>query len=145
LEHAADAPRHHAAIEADSGSGRVFRFESRVTPGDVRAAMRMADWLRPLGIRYESNVTGGGADLGPLRELGVPMFELQHDASKYFEIHHTDADRIDRVIPQDLAFNVAAYATVARALADGPGLAQSARTWPAPQENVHPCEWKAVP
>jgi hypothetical protein len=73
------------------------------------------------------------------------MFELQHDASKYFEIHHTDADRIDRVSPQDLAFNVAAYATVARALADGPDLAQFERAWPSPDENVHPCEWQAVP
>lgn len=145
LDHAADATRHHAAIEADLGSGRVFRFESRVKPTDVTAAIRMADWLQPLGIRYEGNVTSGGADIGPLRELGVPMFELQHDASKYFEIHHTDADRIDRVNPQDLAFNVAAYATVARALADGPDLAQSERAWPTPQENVHPCEWKAVP
>jgi hypothetical protein len=101
--------------------------------------------LQPLGIRYEGNVTSGGADIGPLRELGVPVFELQHDASKYFEIHHTDADRIDRVGPQDLAFNVAAYATVARSLADGSELAQSERSWPAPAENVHPCEWKAVP
>lgn len=145
LDHEADAPRHQAAIEADLGSGRVFRFESRVKPADVTAAIRMADWLQPLGIRYEGNVTSGGADIGPLRELGVPVFELQHDASKYFEIHHTDADRIDRVNPQDLAFNVAAYATVARALADGADLAQSERTWPTPQENVHPCEWKAVP
>jgi hypothetical protein len=145
LDHASEATRHHAAIEADLGSGRVFRFESRVKPADLAAAMRMADWLQPLGIRYESNVTGGGADIGPLRELGVPVFELQHDASKYFEIHHTDADRVDRVSPQDLAFNVAAYATVARALADGPEFAQSERNWPAPQENVHPCEWKAVP
>lgn len=145
LDHAADASRHHAAIESDSGSGRVFRFESRVKQRDVPSVMQMARWLQPFGIRHESNVTGGGADLGPLRELGVPVFELQHDASKYFEIHHTDADRLDRVNPQDLAFNVAAYATVARALADGPALAQMERSWPAPQETVHPCEWKPVP
>lgn len=145
LEHEAEAPRHHAAIEADLGAGRVYRFESRVKPGDVRTTMNLAQWLQPLGIRYEGNVTGGGADIGPLRELGVPMFELQHDASKYFEIHHTDADRIDRVDPRDLAFNVAAYATVARALAEGPALAQGERSWPAPDENVHPCEWKPAP
>jgi hypothetical protein len=96
-------------------------------------------------VPYEGNVTGGGADIGPLHALGVPVFELQHDASKYFEIHHTDADRIDRIDPRSLAFNVAAYATVAWALADGPALAHGEREWPTPQEGVHPCEWKAVP
>jgi hypothetical protein len=145
LDHADDAARHHAAIEADLGSGRVFRFESRVKPRDVQATLQLAQWLRPLGIRHEGNVTGGGADIGPLRELGVPMFELQHDAAKYFEIHHTDADRLDRVNPRDLAFNVAAYATVARALADGPALVQWERSWPAPSDTVHPCDWKPVP
>jgi hypothetical protein len=138
-------PQHHAAIEADLGAGRVFNVESNVAAGDVAAVLRMAQWLRPLGVTYAGNATGGGADIGPLRSLGVPVFELQHDASKYFEIHHTDADRIDRVDPRNLAFNVAAYATVAYALAEGPALARVERTWPAPQENVHPCEWKPVP
>lgn len=145
LDHAALAAQHHSAVEADLGAGRVYRLESRVNPRDVQAAMQTARLLQPLGIRYEGNVTSGGADIGPLRELGVPMFELQHDASKYFEIHHTDADRIDRVDAQALAFNVAAYATLAWALADGPDFAHAARSWPAPQETVHPCEWKPVP
>ena len=145
LEHASVMPRHHAAIEADLGAGRAFRFESRVKPADLPGTLRIADFLRPLGVPYEGNDTGGGADIGPLREAGVPVFELQQDASKYFEIHHTDADRIDRIDPRDLAFNVAAYATVAWALAEGPSLARLERTWPAARETVHPCEWKAVP
>ena len=107
--------------------------------------MRIAGLLRPLGVSYEGNVNTGGADIGPLHALGVPVFELQHDAAKYFEIHHTDADRIDRINPRDLAFNVAAYATVAWALADGPALARGERQWPTPQEGVHPCEWQSVP
>ena len=142
LEHEAALPRHHSAIEADLGAGRVFRFESKVQPADVRGVIRMADLLRPLGVPYQGNDGGGGADIGPLRDRGLPVFELQHDASKYFEIHHTDADRIDRVVPGDLAFNVAAYATVAWALADGPALSKGDRTWPAAEESVHPCEWQ---
>jgi hypothetical protein len=145
LENEPGIAQHHAAIEADLGAGRVFRFESNVQPADLRGVMRIADLLRPLGVPYEGNVTGGGADIGPLHALGVPVLELQHDASKYFEIHHTDADRIDRIDPRSLAFNVAAYATVAWALADGPALARGERQWPTPQEGVHPCEWKAVP
>lgn len=142
LEHERDLGRHHAAIEADLGAGRAFRFESRVAAGDVAAAIDVARLLEPLGVPYTSNDTGGGADIGPLRERGVPVFELQQDASKYFEIHHTEADQIDRVDPRDLAFNVAAYATVAWALAEGPELKQLSRTWPTAVETVHPCEWQ---
>ncbi len=142
LEHEPDLVRHHSAIEADLGSGRPFRFESRVDGNDVPAAIRIATLLEPLGVPFTSNDTGGGADIGPLRERGVPVFELQHDASKYFEIHHTEADQLDRVDRRDLAFSVAAYATVAWALAEGPALRQLSRTWPAPVDSVHPCEWQ---
>jgi len=141
LTHESELDRHEAAIEADLGSGRAFRFESRVASRDVGAAARIADLLAPLGIPFTSNDTGGGADISTLSHRGVPVFELQQDASKYFEIHHTDADRLDRVDPKDLAFNVAAHATVAWALADGPELEKLERTWPEPGEGVHPCEW----
>ncbi len=143
LDHEADLGRHLAALEADLGSGRVFRYESRVASQDLPSAIRLADWLAPLGIPFTSNDTGGGADISPLRERGVPVFDLQHDAGKYFEIHHTDADRLDRVDPRDLAFNVAAYATLAYGLADLPGeLARGDREWPAPSAGVHACEWQ---
>lgn len=142
LEHEAAIDRHHAAIEADLGSGRAFRIESRVAAQDVPAALRVADLLASLGIPFTGNETGGGADISTLVAHGVPAFDLQHDASKYFEIHHTDADRLDRVDPDDLAFNVAAYATVAWALAEGPELGRLSRTWPEPREGVHPCEWR---
>lgn len=142
LDHAAELARHAAALEADLGAGRAFRFESRVHAGDVPAAIRLGEGLASLGVPFTGNDTNGGADIGPLRERGVPVFELQQDAAKYFEIHHTDADRLDRVDARDLAFNVAAYATVARALADGPDLRPLPRTWPTPQEGGHPCEWQ---
>jgi hypothetical protein len=143
LDHEAELARHHAAIEADLGSGRVFQLESRVKVDDLPTVLRLSQWLAPLGIAYASNDTGGGADISPLKARGVPVFELQHDASKYFEIHHTDADRLDRVDPNDLAFNVAAYATLVYALADLPGeLARRNRAWPEPADSVHACEWQ---
>lgn len=142
LDHAAELDRHVAALEADLGAGRAFRFESRVAASDLPTAIRIGQSLAPLGVPFVSNDTGGGADIGPLRERGVPVFELQQDAAKYFEIHHTDADRLEQVDASDLAFNVAAYATVAQALAEAPDLQHLARTWPAPQEGGHPCEWR---
>jgi Zn-dependent M28 family amino/carboxypeptidase len=143
LDHAAELGRHTAAVEADLGSGRVYRFESGVKSADLASVIRIADLLAPLGVPFTSNDTGGGADIGPMHAQGVPVFELQHDASKYFEIHHTDADRIDRVNPADLAFNVAAYATLAWALAEQPSpFTRLDRTWPAVETSVQACEWQ---
>ena len=143
LAHEAELDRHAAVLEADLGAGRVFRLESKVRSEELPGAIHLADLLLPLGIPFRSNETGGGADIGPLREHGVPTFELQHDASKYFEIHHTQADTIDRVAAKDLAYNVAAYATLAWALAEGDRrFAPLARTWPTPSDTVNPCEWQ---
>jgi hypothetical protein len=143
LAHEAELDRHVAALEADLGAGRVFRFESKVKVDELPAAIRIADLLAPLGLPFRSNEASGGADLGPLRERGVPVFDLQHDASKYFEIHHTMADTLDRVEAKDLAYNVTAYATVAWALAESERrFAPLPRSWPEPSDTVHPCEWK---
>jgi hypothetical protein len=142
LAHEAELARHAAAVEADLGAGGVFHLESRVRAADLPSALRIADLLAPLGLPFRSNDSGGGADISPLRDRGVPIFELQHDASGYFEVHHTRADTIDRVSAKDLAFNVAAYATLAWALAEGEPFAHLSRTWPAASEGVHPCEWK---
>jgi carboxypeptidase Q len=141
-EHEATLDRHVAALEADFGAGRAVAFESRVTAGDLPRALAIGELLKPLGLAFRGNDSRGGSDLGPLRDRGLPVFHLQQDGSKYFEIHHTAADRIDRIDPRDLAFNVAAYATVAWALADGPGLARLPRTWPKPEDGGPPCEWQ---
>ena len=143
LAHEAELAQHVAALEADLGSDRVFQFESRVKPDDLAAAIRLADALAPLGLRFVSNSAGGGADIGPLRDRGIPVFDLQHDATRYFEIHHTEADTLDRVDPKALAHNVAAYATLAYQLAEREGrFATLPRTWPQPVSDVSPCEWQ---
>jgi hypothetical protein len=40
-----------------------------------------------------------------------------HAATHYFDVHHTHADTVDKVDPDDLAFNAAALASFAYALA----------------------------
>ena len=42
----------------------------------------------------------------------------QVDGSKHFNYHHTQADTLDKVDPQELSQNVAVMATVAYILAD---------------------------
>jgi hypothetical protein len=115
-----EADRHAAAIEADLGSGRIWKFSSRVRP-EARPLMEaITRVLKPLGVEYGGNEASGGADIGPLRRLGVPVFSLQHDATKYFEVHHTANDTLEQVDRAELDQSVAAYAATAWLLAQAP-------------------------
>ena len=62
----------------------------------------------------------GGADIGPMGRTGVTMVGLETDGRTYFDIHHTDADTLDKVDPQALADDVAAAAALAYVVADLP-------------------------
>jgi carboxypeptidase Q len=109
----AEIDQHVLAMEADMGPGRVWRYRVRVddaSQGDAEALVR---YLAPMGITWSSNTALGGADLIPLRKMGVPMVDLRADATYYFDYHHTDDDTLDKVDPADLAQNVAAYSVVA--------------------------------
>ena len=44
-------------------------------------------------------------------KLGMPAIDLDHDATLYFDYHHTANDTPDKVDPADLRFNVAAWVT----------------------------------
>jgi hypothetical protein len=51
----------------------------------------------------------------------VPTLGLIVDGSHYFDYHHTPADTLDKVNPDELALDVAAMATIAYVLADMDG------------------------
>ena len=56
---------------------------------------------------------GGGADIGPIAQLGqVPTMALHGDPTRYFQIHHTPADTPERVDPREIAKAAAAIAVV---------------------------------
>ena len=51
---------------------------------------------------------------------GVPGMSLNVDMSHYFDIHHTEADTMDKIDPHNLALCVAAMAVMAYVVADMP-------------------------
>ncbi|HET6374377.1 MAG TPA: M28 family peptidase, partial [Candidatus Polarisedimenticolia bacterium] len=62
----------------------------------------------------------GGADIGVLEEAGVPLLGLQLDTTRYFDWHHSEADTLDKVDPQELQQATATLAAAAWSLADAP-------------------------
>jgi hypothetical protein len=113
--------KHVLAMEADMGAGVVWRFDSRVPEANLPQLQVIADALKPLGIERGSNTSEGGADIGPLRRLGVPVIGLGHDASQYFDYHHTLNDTLDKVDRKSLDQAVAAYAVAAWLAANSTG------------------------
>jgi hypothetical protein len=111
--HQHELAAHVLGAESDLGSGRIYRFRSRVAPGAESAMLELEQLLEPLDIPWaQDRPAGGGADLGQMRMLGMPVVDLNHDASRYFDLHHTANDTLDKVDPADLRFNVAAYVTM---------------------------------
>lgn len=116
-----DLAHHVLAMEADLGAGRVWRLDSRVDDGALPALQAIAGVLKPLGVERGGNSADGGADIGPLRRQGVPVLTLQHDATHYFDHHHTANDTLDKVDRKTIDQAVAAYATAAYLAANAKG------------------------
>lgn len=122
--HAADLPRHVAAIESDTGGflplGFGVELKDPIAQAKASKALRaLLGSMRPLKL---GKVIDGasGADVGPLVEAGVPGMMLLVDDSKYFDYHHSEADTFDKVDPGALAEGTAAMAAMAYILAERP-------------------------
>jgi len=138
--HAAELARHVAALEADSGAARPLGVSVH-SGGDGPALLK--PWLAPLeslGIEPTEG-DAGGADIGPLALAGVPFVGVPVDGTHYFDIHHSAADTFDKIDPEALAKEVAAFAVVTYALAEMPGTLP--RPSPAPPKRHAPDTPKA--
>jgi carboxypeptidase Q len=119
-QHRAELASHVMMLESDNGVFRPIGFG--FTGGDTaRQKVRaIATLLR--GIAADSVVPGGdGADISPsVREARIPSLALAVDESKYFTIHHTPADTVDKIDPVEMAKCAAAIAVMTYVIADLP-------------------------
>ena len=117
--HRAEVDKHVLAIESDGG---VFKPQGFSFTGSD-AAVDMLKQIALLLNRIDAGAMvkgGGGADIGPIMALGVPGLGLNVDGTKYFWYHHTEADTIDKLDPNEMARCVAAMAVMAYVAADMP-------------------------
>lgn len=101
--------KHVAAIESDAGgfSPRGFSLDMK---GEAKTKVR--SWV-PLFFAYgvyDFTRDGGGADIGPLKELGTPLLGLTPDSQRYFDYHHTEIDVYENVNRRELHLGAGAMA-----------------------------------
>ena len=61
---------------------------------------------------------GGGDDIAPLNQAGVPVVSLRQDGTHYFDLHHSMNDTLDKVDPKALDQAVGAWAALIYAAAE---------------------------
>ncbi|GAB1267531.1 M28 family metallopeptidase [Aurantivibrio infirmus] len=106
--HQQELNKHILASESDLGAGEVWEFNTN--------SLKFAEIVKPvlstMDIAVTGEATSGGPDIGPLMNAGVPVIRLRQDGSDYFDYHHTANDTLDKINPEALKQNVAAWAAV---------------------------------
>jgi carboxypeptidase Q len=116
--------KHQLISESDFGAGRVWQMKSRVQPAAEPLAFQVAQALLPLGVLVSAKGMNDG-NPGPdaamlMRRHRWPAWQLSQDGTKYFDIHHTVHDTLERIDPAALSQNTACWAVVAWLAAQSP-------------------------
>ena len=110
---------HYAIVESDFGAGRVWKVDSRLGKEREEEARALQRALAPLGIVPGALDEADGSDIGPMIADGMPAVGLSQDGTHYFDLHHTPDDTLDKVDPEDLRQNVAAWTAMLAVLSGG--------------------------
>jgi carboxypeptidase Q len=111
--------KHVFAFESDEGVFKPLGFGYVGTKAALEKVRGASSLLESIGATKVS-LTGGGADIEPLMMKGVPGASLDVDGTKYFWYHHTNADTIDKLRPNEMSECVAAIAVLVYIMADAP-------------------------
>jgi len=119
-QHRAELAKHVLMLESDGGVFRPLGFGFTGSDAARETVKTIATLLSGIAADQISS-GGGGADIGPsMQEAHVPGMSLEVDDAKYFLIHHTPADTIDKIDPVEMAKCAAAVAVMAYVVADLP-------------------------
>ena len=117
--HKAEVPKIVLAGESDEGADNIFALKLPAGAQGTPFATTVANVLLPLKINISRDAArNGGADIEGLESAGVPSVEMRQDASRYFDYHHTMDDTLNKVRPNELAQNVAAWTSFIYLVAD---------------------------
>lgn len=130
--HTAELANHVLAIESDGGVFKPLGFGFSGSDSARAIVRQIGSLLRSIGADSIAQ-GGGGTDIGPIMEKGVPGMGLNTDGTRYFYYHHTDADTMDKLDPREMALCVATMAVMAYVVADLPDKLPRGTAPPAPE------------
>lgn len=108
----------YVGLESDFGADRIWRIETNFTASDPGLYRELAGAVARFGVAPTRIVATGGADLNLVREQGGALIDLQQDGTRYFDLHHTADDTLDKIDPAQLRQNVAVWTAVVGILAN---------------------------
>lgn len=107
------AEKHAIAMESDFGADNVWRVEHKLPKGADKVKKEINQSLLPLGISTLGPPASGGADIRDIiASNNLAVIDLQQNGTRYFDLHHTPDDTLDKIDPAQLRQNVAAWSTV---------------------------------
>src|SRR5712691_10826479 len=119
-KYASTAMNHVFALEADSGVFEPARFGFSGSLAARNVIRDITSLLAPLNLA-ETISGGGGADIDPIAQAGrAPTMAYMGDPTRYFTIHHSPADTVERIAPEEVSRAAAAIAVVTYVIAEMP-------------------------
>jgi hypothetical protein len=112
-QHKDELDNHLLGAEVDGGGGRAHTLISGVGENSVPVIREMHKLVAPLGIAWsDANDATGASDMSVLGRAGMPALNFSQNSNDYFMYHHTPNDTFDKIIPEDMRYLTAAYATM---------------------------------
>jgi len=113
--------RHIAAIESDNGAGLPLGVSAHVPPEALPQLAPLMKALTPMGASLlDHRDEAAGSDVGFLDGGGVPTLAPIVDTRTYFDYHHSAADTLDKIDPDNIRRQVAILAMMAYFVAEMP-------------------------
>jgi carboxypeptidase Q len=113
---------HALAMESDFGADRVWRVDFKFPESAKALSDRIATKLATIGVSRGTDTASGGADVGAIiAAQNLAIIDLQQDGTRYFDLHHTPDDTLDKIDPEQLRQNVAAWTMVLEEVANYDG------------------------
>lgn len=107
-------------LESDFGADRIWQFQSNFRDSNPGLHNRIVKAVARFGVSGGTGVASGGADINIVRDQKSAIIDLRQDGTRYFDLHHTANDTLDKIDPVQLRQNVAVWTQVVGILANEP-------------------------
>ena len=109
--------RHIAAIESDRGGFLPIGMGVGATGEALARIQAWEPLFRRIGLQW-IRPGGGGVDIGPLGAGGTILMGPVPDSQRYFDVHHSGTDTLDKVNPRELQLGANVMALMAYLLSE---------------------------